>query len=201
MAKSISEKIAKAIRVLTVPPVMVTLFVLLLWNSEPSIFSEKMSLLVSIATLGFFPVLAYVFCAIVPVLKKGGRDTQRRLAFLFTFLGYLVAWMYGYIWDLPEELILIYDTYFLSVILLLFLNFVVKIKASGHACSVSGPLVLSIYYIGAALILPCLLIEVVSFWASMKTKRHTLKQLIIGAVVAVAAFFASYVRYQIAIGG
>lgn len=198
MKKTIAEKAAKFIRVLTVPPVMVTLFILVLWNSQPSVFSGKTGMYLSIVTLGFFPVLSYLVCAVIPALKKGGRDMQRRLAFVFTFIGYLIAWGYGHIQSVPGKLLLIYDTYFYSVILLLVLNFIFKVKASGHACSVSGPLALSVYFMGIASVFPCLFIEAASFWASVKSKRHTPQQFVIGAAVAVISFFASFLHYQTA---
>lgn len=198
MKENYKKQLSLAIRKLTVPPVIVTLFLLILWKLKPEVFSGKPDLCISIAALGFFPVLAYAVCAVVPSLKKGGRDTQRRLAFVFTFIGYLLAWAYGHLQGVSDKLLLIYDTYFFSVVLLVVLNFIFRIKASGHACSVTGPLALSIYLIGAASILPCIILEAVSCWASLQSKRHTFKQIIIGAAAAVIAFLASLVRYQVA---
>lgn len=151
----------------------------------------------SVVFLEIFPVLAYVAWAIVPRLKNGGRNTQRRLAFVFSLVGYVTLWLYARIAKVSSEMLLICDTYFLSVLLLSVINFVLKVKASGHACGISGPLFLSVYFMGWISAFSCLVLGVISFWASVKSDRHTMKQLFAGTLTAVAAFMGSLARLHI----
>lgn len=66
---------------------------------------------------------------------------------------------------------------------MLLLNKVFKLKASGHACRIVGPLIMFLYFglyipaiIGVALILPV-------YISSVRTKQHTLTQLVGGSAV------------------
>ena len=113
---------------------------------------------------------------------------QRGLAFVFSLIGYLGTFLYGFFRAVPERLQLVLDSYLLSVILLFLVNFVFRIKASGHACSVTGPLALLVYFTGLIYLIPCLAAEALIFFASLRTGRHTLKQLIQGMAVALVSF-------------
>lgn len=189
---TILDSIAKIIRIITVPPVLVTALLLLVWGNEPEIFAVPYSLPVAVITLGIFPVLSYVFWALIPSFRRKGRDAQRKIAFVFTFIGYLAGMLYGWISHVPARLQLIFNSYFLTVAVLFVINFLFKIKASGHSASVTGPLLFCVVYIGWIALAPCLLIEAASFWASLRTKRHTMTQLLIGALIPAAAFLASW---------
>ena len=180
-----------------VPPVIVTVFLLLLWGSDRGIFGDTANLLVSILGLGLVPVLAYLLWAIVPGLRRKGRKTQRSLAFLFSLIGYIGTFLYGHIHGVPEKLLLILDSYLASLLLLSFINYVIRIKASGHACSVAGPLVLFVYFAGWVSLIPCLAIEVLSCWASHRTKRHTLSQLLLGTAAALCAFGIAWLLHHL----
>lgn len=66
---------------------------------------------------------------------------------------------------------------------MLLLNKVFKIKASGHACGIVGPVLLFVYFglyipaiVGTALVLPV-------YISSVRTKQHTLPQLIGGSAI------------------
>lgn len=74
-------------------------------------------------------------------------------------------------------------TYFISVVLLTFVNKVLKVKASGHACSITAPCLLIAMFCGWYHIFPCLLIAAASVWASLYLKRHTVKELLFGALI------------------
>lgn len=65
-------------------------------------------------------------------------------------------------------------------------NKVLHLKASGHACGIVAPVVLFIYFrmfvpaaIGGVLVIPVLI-------SSLKTKRHTMPQLLGGCLISVA---------------
>ena len=185
-----ADRIARIIRIVTVPPVLVTVFLVVLYLVKPQVFAVSGSLAVSIAGLGLFPAAAYAVWAVIPNLRKRGRDLQRRLAFVFSLIGYVGTFVYGRAALVSGELKLIHMCYLLSALILAVLNFVFKIKASGHACSVTGPLALSVYFFGWAALAPCLVIEACSFWASLRTRRHTPSQLFLGIITALAAFGA-----------
>ena len=179
---------AKIIRIITIPPIIVTAFLLYLYSFDRTIFGGTLNLAFCIAGLGIFPVLAYPVWAAVPSFRRKKRDFQRKLAFIFSLIGYIAVFAFCHIRAVPERLMLIADGYLASVILLFIINFVFKIKASGHACSITGPLALSVYLTGLIALVPCLALEAVSFWASVRTGRHTLKQLLQGAGTALLAF-------------
>lgn len=185
---AITDILARIIRIILIPPVLVTIFLLLLHHSRREMFNFPESLAVSILTLGVLPVLAYAVWAAVPRFRQNGRDLQRKLAFVFTFVGYLAALLYGLIRGVSGDLQLVFNAYFISAAALAVLNYVFKIKASGHSCSVTGPLVLCVYYLGIWTLIPCLALEGLSFWASLRTGRHTVLQLLLGMLTALCAF-------------
>lgn len=186
-------RIARIVRIITIPPILVTVFLLVLNSVKPAVFSVSGSLLISIIGLGLLPVLSYAVWALVPALHRGGRDSQRKTAFVFSLVGYIGTYIYGRAASVSPELMLILTSYLLSAIILAVLNYLCKIKASGHACSITGPLALCVYFIGWISLAPCLVIEVLSFWASLQTGRHTWPQLLTGAVTALAAFGGSLI--------
>ena len=179
---------ARIIRIITIPPIIVTAFLLYLYSFDATIFGGRLNLAVCIAGLGIFPALAYPVWALVPSFRRKKRSFQRKLAFLFSLIGYVAVFVFCHLRAAPERLMLIADAYLASVILLFVINFIFKIKASGHSCSITGPLALLVYLTGLIALVPCLLLEAVSFWASIRTGRHTLKQLLQGAGTALVAF-------------
>lgn len=130
------EKIAKIIRIITVPPLLVVALIITLYLQNPSIFRDGTDYAVALVFLGLFPVLVYPIWAAVPKLKEKGREGQRNLAFIGTLIGYTFAFLYGELSGAVPELKLIFRTYFIAVLLLTFANKVLKKRASGHACSV-----------------------------------------------------------------
>lgn len=188
---TIKEKIAKIIRAVTVPPVMVYLLLTILYFVKDGIIAGPAELILSILFLGIVPLFAYPLSALIPSLKKKGRKGQRKLAFILTFAGYLGAVIYGLIAHAAYRLMLIYHTYFISVLILIVFNKFIKIRASGHACSIAGPLFLMIYFIGWKSILPCVLLFAIVTWASLELKRHTFRELIWGQLTAAVAFVIS----------
>ena len=104
---------------------------------------------------------------------------------IFSFAGYLLGTLTAFVFFAPIELKIIYLEYLLCGIGMLLLNKVFKIKASGHACGIVGPVLLFLYFglyipaiIGTALILPV-------YISSVRTKQHSLPQLIGGSTIPV----------------
>ncbi len=179
---------AKIVRVLTVPPVMICILLLVLYFARPSLFAGVGQLLWALLFLMVFPLLAYPVSALVPALRKKGREGQRGLAFLFTLAGYTGGLVYGLIAGVGDGLLLVYLTYFLSVFFLILLEKCFHVRASGHACSITGPLILLCYFTSWWWALPCAGVYGLVAWASLSLKRHTAKELAFGSLTAVAAF-------------
>ncbi len=180
---------AKGVRVLSIPPVLIGALIAILWFGAASVFPNPSSLILSYVFLALVPLLAYPVAALIPRLRRGGRKVQRETAFVFSFFGYLGAVLYGLIAKVGRNLMLLYLTYFVSILFLLFFNKVVGLRASGHACAVTGPLVFPVYFVGWQWLLPCLLVLGLVFFSSLLLKRHTWKELAVGSASALMGFF------------
>lgn len=185
------EKFAKIIRTITVPPVLVFLLLILLFFTKDTLFRNVTELLLSIGFLMLVPAAAYPLAALIPKYKEKERESQRNLAFILSLVGYIAAVVYGLAAHVSQNLLLIYLSYFISIVTLTFFNKVIKLRASGHACSIAGPLILMVYFLGWKCVLPCAVLFALIIWASLTLKRHTPKELITGSTAATAAFFIS----------
>ena len=74
-------RIAKIVRVSSVPPFMVTILIILLYFLREGIFRSWIDAVVSIVALAVIPVLAYPLSWIIPKIRAKGREGQRILAF------------------------------------------------------------------------------------------------------------------------
>lgn len=186
------ERIAKVIRVLSVPPIMVSVFILILPFHKKYIFTHVSQIIIMILLLGIISALAYVLSDMIPAIKIKGREGQRKLAFITTLIGYTVSLLWAVITSVNNDLMLICLMYFTSVLLLTICNKGLHFRASGHASSFTGPLILTIYFMGWKVIIPALFIAILIVWSSVYLKRHTLKELAGGMIVSVFAFIISY---------
>lgn len=187
------EHIAKIIRILSVPPIMVSIFILILAIHKNNIFRNSTEITIMIVLLGLVPALAYVLSGLVPKVKKQGREDQRKLAFITNLTGYSIALLWAIFTNVDKNLLLICLTYFLSVVLLTICNKGFHFRASGHAASFTGPLILLVYFLGWKVIIPALIIAVLIVWASVYLKRHTIKELAGGILVNILAFIFSVI--------
>jgi hypothetical protein len=187
----IKEKIAKIIRVVTIPPILVLLLLVILFFTRQAMFSNVAQLLLSVLFLMLIPVAAYPLAAVIPKYKAKGRDGERTLAFILSIAGYVAAVVYGFAAQVSKGLLFIYLTYFISVAVLTVFNKVIKLRASGHACSITGPLILMVYFIGWKCLLPCAVLFALIIWASLAIKRHTPRELIAGSSAAALAFLVT----------
>ncbi|WP_295249608.1 hypothetical protein [uncultured Catenibacterium sp.] len=186
------ERIAKVIRVLSVPPIMVSVFILILPFHKKYIFTHVSQIIIMILLLGIISALAYVLSDMIPAIKIKGREGQRKLVFITTLIGYTVSLLWAVITGVNNDLMLICLMYFTSVLLLTICNKGLHFRASGHASSFTGPLILTIYFMGWKVIIPALFIAILIVWSSVYLKRHTLKELAGGMIVSVFAFIISY---------
>jgi hypothetical protein len=142
----------------------------------------------SFLCLALIPILAYPLAACIPFLHRKGREGQRNLALVLSALGYTLSWIYGLISACSSKLLLIYTTYFLSVVILLIFNKVIKLRASGHACSITGPIVFACCFLGARAIVTGIILYFIILWASLVSKRHTLKEFTLGTLTCLISF-------------
>ena len=122
---------AKIIRIISVPPIMVTFLLVILNTARPDIFRNNVEVLISIILLGIVPVLAYPFQFLSSSLEDKGRIMQRKLAFIFSLIGYATALLWAILVHTSKELLMICSTYFISVVILTFFNKVLKKKQAG----------------------------------------------------------------------
>lgn len=174
------------IRKLTIPPVFAATLLITIYITFPHYYNSFWGLIGGVFFLTVLPTLAYPLQKYIPHFKSRGREGQRSLAMIFSFVGYLVGTLIAFLSSASIELKVIYLEYLFCGIGMLFLNKVFRIKASGHACGVVGPVLLLVYFdlyipalIGAALILPV-------YISSVRTKQHTISQLIIGSIIPLA---------------
>lgn len=181
------QKLAYLVRIVSVPPVMVTLLVLVLMAFADGFFSTKLEILAMLLFLAIIPLLAYPLFWAIPRVRRKGREGQRNLAFALTAAGYALGWFYGVFVSRNREQILVYTIYLISLLLLLLWNKVFKLRASGHACSVTGPTVLAGWYLGPAGIAAGAVCYLLIFWASVTAKRHKWDEFLGGSVLCFAA--------------
>ncbi len=181
------NKISFIIRKITVPPVFAASLLIIAYIVYPHYFGSILHMLGGLVFLCVLPILAYPLQKYIPHFKDKGREGQRSLAMIFSAVGYLLGTLVAFIIGAPAELKIIYLEYLLCGIAMLVLNKAFKLKASGHACGIVGPILLMIYFkmyipaaVGALLIVPV-------YVSSLKTKRHTALQLIGGSLIPLVA--------------
>ncbi len=181
------RKLAYAVRVASVPPVMVLLLVLVLALFAEGVFPSWQDIAAMLCFLALIPLLAYPISWALPCIRRRGREGQRNLAFALTAVGYALGWCYGKLVSGNREQILVYTIYLVSLLLLLLWNKVFRLRASGHGCSVTGPVLLAGYYLGLPGILIAAACYLLIFWASVTTGRHKWDEFLGGSVLCLAA--------------
>lgn len=176
------KKTAFVMRIITVAPFIAFMTVSLIYLFAYDTVSGLSHYLNFIISYTVFPLLAYPVSYLIPKLKAKGRKFQRKLAIVFSVAGYLAAFIFLSVSGGSHNEWMICLSYLLSGIIIALLSFVFKFKASGHACGVSGPIAMLIYIFGPVWIIGYLLLGAV-FWCSLKTKRHTLPELIAGSLI------------------
>lgn len=176
------------VRVISVPPVLVSALLILIYFTREGVMASPAQLLLSILFLAVLPLMAYVVAAAVPALRKKGREGQRGTAFVATAVGYIGSIVYGLAAHVGHALMTFYLAYFFSYCMLVVFNKLLRVRASGHACGIVGPMILSVYYVGWMCVPVCLALIALIFWSSLKLKRHTPGELAFGSLSAAVGF-------------
>lgn len=185
-----SMKFAKIIRTVTVAPIMALLTLSLLYLRQPAIFGGLVNYCFSLVFLTVLPLLGYPLQPVLPHFRQQGREGQRNLAIVMAVVGYIASVVYGLVAKIPTTLWVIYLTYFISGVGIVVFNKLLKIRASGHACGIAGPIAILVYYFGVVALLGLLLLALV-FYTSIKMKRHTFSQLVWGSLISLGALLLS----------
>jgi hypothetical protein len=187
----IKQQLAKIIRVVTIPPVMALLLLIVLFFTRADFFGNTLNLALAILFLVVLPILGYPLQPLIPYFRDRGRDGQRSLAMWMASAGYVLGVITAVLLPVSDYLLIIYLTYLLSGLSLVLLNKVLKIKASGHACGVAGPIFSLICFIGPWLLFGVLILAAV-FWASLRMKRHNKAELLIGTTVPTLSLLLAF---------
>ena len=200
-AKPFYLKIAHVVRIVSVPPVMVGILLVLLFAFRHDVFATTADMVVSLLGLTVLPMMAYPASYLIPSIREKdkashGREGQRTLAMYFSTVGYVGVFVYGLIAGAGVGLMHIYTGYLLSVIIILVSNKVLHVRVSGHACSVSGPLVYSGYFLGIAGIIVGAVCWCIILWASLVMKRHTFKEFLLGTLTCLVSFTVGWLIFH-----
>ncbi len=195
-AKPFYLKLAHAVRIVSVPPVMVGILLVLLYTLREDVMVTPWEMTASLLGLTILPMLAYPVAFAIPSIRKKGREGQRSLAMYFSTVGYVAVFVYGLVASVGTGLMHIYAGYLFSVVIILISNKVFKVRVSGHACSVSGPLVYSGYFLGIWGIIVGAACWGAILWASLVMKRHTFKEFLLGTLTCLVSFTVGWLIFH-----
>lgn len=186
---------AKAIRILTLAPILAGIMLICIQAARPEVFSNGSYFAYTFFLLTVLPVFAYPMQKLLPHFREKGREGQRHLAMIFAFLGYVLDCTINIVTGAPDTLVYIGLMYLLSGTLVLAFNQALHLRASGHAAGVAAALLILVtLQIKYALPVGLFIIALV-YAASLYMKRHTLMQLLggtlipIGVNIVLSAFF------------
>ena len=181
-----------AVRILTMPPIVIGVTVLLLY--APAGLLTMRELLWCEAFLLLIPLAAYPLREIFHI-GKDRRKGQRSTAMVCSAIGYIA----GLIWSLliPRSWLvyILFLSYVISIVLLLLLNAGLRFRASGHACSMTAPAVLLTWKLHPLMLIPSALLIAAVYRSSLKLSRHTLPQMLSGSAVSLLACAISILVY------
>ena len=180
-----SHSMALTIRKLTLAPLMAALMLIYLYCVRSDIFGSVQMLVMQLLFLSIFPLFAYPLQPLIPRYREQGREGQRHLAMLFAFIGYWFDCTFNFNLNVEKELSMVGWVYLLSGVLILFLNCLCKLHVSGHAAGISAAASLPIALGHPEVLLIGIPVMMLIFTASIKSKRHTMPQLIGGALIPV----------------
>ena len=191
MEQNVLKSIAKVIRFITVPPIVVTAELLLLLIFE-DVFPQFADFWLALICLAVVPSLAYPLQKIVPAWRKKGQKMQRKLAFILSPVGYVAAVVCSIVRDAIPNLLYISVVYLVSVVLLTAVNKLTPWHASGHGCVLCGSVFLPCLFMGWIAFIPGAIFFAAAFWASVYLKRHTVREFLLGACCSALSALICY---------
>lgn len=169
-----NEKTAKTIRILTLPPVLLLVALLLLKNQYPPGHWG-----IAVTLLCVLPLLSYPVWRTIPKYYEGGRSVQRKMAVIFFVSGYILGFLYCLITRGSGTELFVYLCYLISGGLIALSSFCFNLKSSGHAAGVTGPVMILAFRLSPWYLLGLLLM--IPVWkSSVALGRHSERELILG---------------------
>ena len=181
------DRTAKVIRVLTVPPIGALTLVSSLYFKRNEDFGSRLAYLLAVLFLSVFPTLAYPLQPILPPFRGRGREGQRSLAILMSVIGYFLGIVFVCFTHASSMLLTVYIVYVVSGVGIALFSKGLHIAASGHACAVAGPVAGMTYFLGPRALLVGVPVFLLVCWSSLRLKRHTLVQFLLGGAISVGA--------------
>lgn len=182
-----TKRLAKLLRAVMTPPVFAAALCTLLYVLLPGSFSSAGHFLAALGFLTGLPLLAYPVAALVPTLRRKGREGQRNLALVFSVLGYVGGFTFAMLADGTVTEKVLFATYLCSGAALAVCT-LLHFKASGHTCGCSGPIAMLALYVSPWFLF-CYPLLTLTVWSSRRLGRHTPSQLFVGAVIPVVMMF------------
>lgn len=185
--------LAKAIRILSVAPLM-ALMVFSIMYFFCDVFKSPKEYLAAVIFISAIPLSAYPLQLILPPFKYKGREGQRTLAMILSVTGYALGLIYALVFPVSKTILTIFATYLLSGIFIFVSNKLFHFRASGHACGAAGPLGVLVYFLGftptgITVALLGILILAAVLWATLKTHSHTVLQFAVGGIIPIVLFY------------
>lgn len=159
--------LAKVIRITTIPPIMATaLFTVLYFKG--GVFENIFQFICAVFFLAVLPTLAYPLQRFIPPFKHEEKRTgQRNLALIMSNVGYFLSIVYSLVFHVSTALLSVFLTYLVSGMLLLVVNKLFGLKASGHACGIMGPMTALSYLVGWQYFLLGTVLLILMIWSSL----------------------------------
>ena len=176
------KKLAKIIRIITVAPIMALVMLIVIYLNNPLFFGNTVTFILIILFLVILPLAAYPLQPLIKGYKDRGREGQRTLAIIFAVAGYVFGCVFAIIFNSPRNVCIIYFAYLLSGALVMLSSKALHFNASGHACGITGPSTLLVYF-GRYCGFIGIPILVIAWVSSIYMKRHTTVQFIAGAII------------------
>ena len=187
--------LAKCVRIVSVPPLMMAVVMALLALATDAVFRAPAEALLTILFLGGVPLLAYPLSGLLPRIKKRGREGQRDLAFALSVAGYAGGWLWSCLTHALPALMAIFTAYLFTVLSLLVFNKLLFLRASGHAAGITGPILLALWFVGGFAVPAGLAVYAAVFWASVYAGRHTHAEFLAGTALCAASTVIAFLLY------
>ncbi|EHN59689.1 hypothetical protein [Oenococcus kitaharae] len=187
----ILTNLAKLIRALCEPP-MITVYLMAIFYMT-GLLTALDQITVVLALLVVLPLASYLLADFIPQVRRRGPEGKRRIAFYVYPIGYILAVLYALLFSVKTITFKLLLTYLISAIFLVIFNKVLHIRASGHTCGTVGPYLMATFSLGLGYGFWLGIAVVIVIWASLYLGRHTVQEIIWGAVCSILGFLIAFV--------
>ena len=185
------EVVAKLCRAVTVPSFLAAFILVGMALVRPDTFRGAAEFFWGLFYLSLCPMLAYLIAFLVPRVRAKGHNGVRKLAFITSLLGYVGGAFYALLSKTSFALSFIFFTYLFSGLFLFLMNKLLRVRASGHACGATGPVLVFGILVGKWMWMLSLVLYMLSAWGSFSLKRHSVREFVWGSVCCIGGFAVS----------